>query len=1013
MVDRKSLDRERLMSLWISEDIHSIADLNSGDMSLKNMLPGHVNYIPVNYQVNLARVNLDEFNDPPQVHADCCFINNTLEYVAKPELLLEWIKNTGCKYVFIAYLIYDAKQTTQEEQPVRQNEFSFNELLSLFYRYGFILTAWYKHEDDVSLLHFEKVTPFTLTKNYFCTGCSACAEACPTHAMTMHMDANGFQKPIVDLETCINCNKCIKSCHVLYRPANDASEPIVYAFQGQDKIRQQSTSGGVFYYLAKKVLDNHGIVFGASWSKALTVAHRSIERIEDIHFLQHSKYIQSDIGICFQEAERFLKQGRKVLFSGTPCQIAGLKAYLGKDYENLLTVDLLCQYVPSTGYWQKYLQDNFNQEQIKEITFRAASGGWKGDYHKITFSNDTECAQTSENDYWQKGYHPRLFMNDTCEHCRYADYPRIGDITIGDYWDKKGKKDWDDDRGTSEVILNTLKGRKVFASIQEEAKKCEQQPIETTYWNRIKGKYLKHPEQGHFLELLMQRGFNHAVDAALNKKFSIGLVGDWAVENYGANITYYALYSVLHDQMEKDVLMIERPGSAWWEPKKPPTLFMELPYPKYAVYPYTNDKAGMYQLNDHCDTFILGSDQLWNIPVYNAFSQFADLHWVNNDHRKIAYATSFGNDFLQGTKNEIQMLDRNLNRFDAISVREQSGIEILKENFHISGTWVLDPVFLCQKEKYEELALRGGAREREKEEYLFSYMLDINAEKVAILKKAALEKNVNLVVATDAAKNSKTESSIWQIPLVTDLNEEEWLAYFIHAKYIVTDSFHGMCMAIIFHRPFIAILNSARGAARFYSLLSLLGLEDHLIINLKQAENEIQRLSADATDWGRVDQILIRERKRSLVWLQKAMQIPVNRKKTTYDLLAPSTTAHDEHIQYIDNFSYIDVLPSQAASGCRTRFAIGDQCLLFQVWDKKGNNIQSRSIASQQELQELKIELDALRQLVYSGGVHMSLARRLADLLLPKGSKKRELLKKIMPRGSRQFELLKKLYHKI
>lgn len=962
--DEKSwTDRKYLMSKWIGKDVHSIADFGAGNMSLRNLLREDVAYVPIDYISRTEETVVADFNkyEFPNIFVDCCFCSGVLEYVNDLEWFLDKINQTECRYVLVSYSVKEQNQTIEERRShAWVNDLTFDELVDLFYRHDFILTDWNKHFDFSPLLKFRRVIPRSLTENYFCTGCSACVESCPTGAMRMREDAEGFYKPILaDIQKCIGCNKCIESCHVLNKKENSLYEPKVFACQAENKIRKESSSGGIFWHLAKKMFDQKGVVFGAVWQDDFTVIHRYIDCVEDIKLMQHSKYMQSSMENCYQQAENFLKDGRGVLFTGTPCQIAGLKSFLKNDYSNLITIDVLCHYVPSPKYFKQYLNENYGEGKVREFTFRDKTFGWSYDHMKVELNDGRIIDRNYLNDSLQQGFHVRLFMNDTCAHCQYADFPRQGDITIGDYWQKIDDIEWNDGLGISEVIINSVKGERFFESIEKDIYKCQQMPIESTYGNRIKETYLPHPEREHFKELITKRCFNDAVKQALNRNFQVGLVGDWAVENYGANITYYALYSVLHDQLGKDVLMIERPKNSVWIPKSPPTLFMELPYPSYAIEPYAHDRSDMYTLNNRCETFVLGSDQIWNNTLYHLFGEFADLHWVNNDRKKIAYATSFGIDYVYGSDADRYQMAYWLQQFDAISVREETGVHLLREQYGVEGTWVLDPVFLCDKNKYIELSLRGGARERQRENYTFSYMLDIDKEKVDFLKCVAEQEGTSLTTVTDAAKDETGEQTKWDVSVITGVSEEEWLAYFINAKYVVTDSFHGMCFAILFHKPFIAIVNSNRGATRFYCLLELLGLMDHLAKDAVAAQEKINVLVKDI-DWASVDKILAREKERSLEWLKQAIEMPINRtKKTSYDLLAPSVEKHNDHVQYIDNFSYIDVLPSQSNSGKRTRLAVGDQCLLFQILDNKGQLEQNLSIASQQEIQPLRESIDA------------------------------------------------------
>lgn len=961
------LDRDRLMSQWITSDIHSIIDLGAGGMVLKDMLLPSVSYYPVDYIARTDETIVADFNkhEFPKIQADCCFCAGILEYVNDLEWFVDEISKTGCKYVLCSYSIRLQNQSIEERRErAWVNNLSFEELLQLFYRHGFILTDWNKHYSFSPLLKFEKATSVTLTRNYFCTGCGACASSCKFNAISMVENEDGFLKPSIDVTKCNNCGKCVNVCHMLKEKTENDVCPTAYGVQAFDEIRKDSSSGGIFSLLALEILRRDGIVFGAAWNNDFSVSHRSINSEKDIKLLQHSKYIQSRIDNCYIEAQKYLDEGKYVLFVGTPCQISGLFSYLNHNYSKLITVDLLCHYVPSTSIFKKYINENF--KKLEKYTFRDKTCGWKSDVAKVG-KNGCEVIHNYNNDWFQKGFRPRLFMNDVCANCRYADFPRVGDLTIGDLWGLANNLAWNDGKGASEVLVNSLKGQELLDSVKDNCKKIEKIPIEITYENRIKTKYEPHLQRDYFNNLVKKETFNEAVYKALNKKFEIGLVGDWSVENYGANITYYALYSVLHDKLEKEVLLVERPDSSEWRPKKPPTLFLERPYPNYAIAQYAKDKSELYQFNDNCDIFILGSDQIWNNCLYHSFGEFADFKWVNNNKRKIAYATSFGADYITGTEEDRLMLKEGLERFDAISVREKSAVKLLKDSFGVEGAWVLDPVFLCDKEKYMDLAKLGGMIEQSKKQYFFSYMLDITEEKAELIKLISEKNNLPVITATDAAKNIEDEQKKWDITLESNVYVEEWLAHIICCEAMITDSFHGVCMAIIFHKPFIVIVNSDRGATRFYSLLETLHLENRLFESVKKAAEHLELLKEDSIIWDTVDSILAKEKECSLNWLENAMNRPIpKREKDSYDRLAPDVVSHSEHIHYIDNYSYIDVLPSQAQSGKRTRLALGDQFLVFQIWGENGQLEFNQLVAMQNELEPLKNQLTELVE-IYRG----------------------------------------------
>lgn len=231
-----------------------------------------------------------------------------------------------------------------------------------------------------------------------CCGCSACYSACPKQCISMVEDEEGFRYPIVDKSKCFDCGLCEKVCPVL-NVSNPNKPAYIFAFSNKSEdIRLKSSSGGAFSLLAELVLSQDGVVFGAAYDNNWEVAHTYIERIEDLDMLRRSKYVQSRIGDTYKQAKTILKEGRKVLFTGTPCQISGLRHYLRKDYDNLITMDFVCHSAPSPKVWRKFLSEQYARKgvagknsvfqslkempSIKGINFRDKTHGWK----KFSFS---------------------------------------------------------------------------------------------------------------------------------------------------------------------------------------------------------------------------------------------------------------------------------------------------------------------------------------------------------------------------------------------------------------------------------------------------------------------------------------------------------------------------------------------------------------------------------------------------------------------------------------------------
>ena len=306
-----------------------------------------------------------------------------------------------------------------------------------------------------------------------CTGCSACYSKCPSHAITMIKDEYGFKYPSVDPSACIHCNLCEKSC-----PAINENKMLtpnqVYAATNIDKNQQKSSSSsGVFYELSKYIINNGGVVYGAAWTEEFSVSHIMVDNLNDLQLLRKSKYTQSEIGDTYSSVLDILKTNRLVLFSGTSCQIAGLYCFLGKDYNNLITVSVICHGVPSNDFFKTFLK---NQEKLQSS--RIVSYDFRYKDEKIGGYITHYIAQKNRriiNNYypWQGTSFSWLFMNalvnrESCYDCKYADKEQVADVTLGDFWGAKSYFPSIDDRlGVSLILVNTLKGQKYINVIRK------------------------------------------------------------------------------------------------------------------------------------------------------------------------------------------------------------------------------------------------------------------------------------------------------------------------------------------------------------------------------------------------------------------------------------------------------------------------------------------------------------------------------------------------------------------
>lgn len=303
-----------------------------------------------------------------------------------------------------------------------------------------------------------------------CSGCHGCYNICPKNAIEMIQDEKGFLYPKVNKEKCIDCGLCDRVCPILNK-AEIKNQPRAFAAYNKDEnIRKNSSSGGVFTLLAEKILEKNGVVFGAKFDEDFNVVHNYVERKEDLDAFRGSKYVQSKIGDAYKKTEEFLKDGRPVLFTGTPCQVEGLKTFLRKDYENLYTQDLICHGVPSPKVWRKYL--NFREKQDASrpvrINFRQKDDGWN--LYALLLQYNNNAYKTNHcDDLFMKTFLQNVCLRESCYDCSFKSRHRKSDITLADFWGiDQILPEMNDDKGTSLVIVNSEKGQKLFEEMQED-----------------------------------------------------------------------------------------------------------------------------------------------------------------------------------------------------------------------------------------------------------------------------------------------------------------------------------------------------------------------------------------------------------------------------------------------------------------------------------------------------------------------------------------------------------------
>lgn len=310
-----------------------------------------------------------------------------------------------------------------------------------------------------------KTIPILFDKIEDCCGCGACLNICPRKAIAMKEDECGFIYPVITAERCIGCGQCKKVCAFQNAEVNNNPIECYAAISNNPEQSKKSASAGIFAAIAAKVIEEGGIVYGAAFDDSWRVHHTSAETLDQLYALQGSKYAHSDMERIYYEVKDQLLAGRDVLFSGTPCQIAGLQGYLDRNYENLLTVDIVCHGVPSNRMFQDYLRilEEKHGGIVQAFTFRDKTIGWGINGSAVISGKKVKIWQS--NSSYQYYFGNSSIYRENCYKCKYACSHRPADITIGDFWgiEKQHPEflnscNWDENKGISLIIANTLKG---------------------------------------------------------------------------------------------------------------------------------------------------------------------------------------------------------------------------------------------------------------------------------------------------------------------------------------------------------------------------------------------------------------------------------------------------------------------------------------------------------------------------------------------------------------------------
>lgn len=680
-----------------------------------------------------------------------------------------------------------------------------------------------------------------------CTGCVSCANICPQKAITIEKNSEGFYIAQIDKNKCNHCNLCKQICPQCKDVKLDT--PIkAFAVKCEDNVRMKSSSGGVFRILAEYILSLGGIVCGASFSDDFRkVEHVIISDKKDLYKLQGSKYLQSYInGEIYKKIKELLEIGKNVLFSGTPCQIAGLKAYLQKDYDNLISIDVLCHGTPSPKVWSKYLDAiSLKGKTIKDLNFRNKKYGWGFSLTlTIKYNDNTEYEETSENDLYYRAFLNNLILNKACSECKYATYSRVGDISLGDFWNVYNyNNSLDDKKGISVVLVNSTKGMNIFNKCKNDFLFIEELSEEDAKGGNS---ILEHPFEPHvnrkiFFERLNNTDIITNITQCFNKKYDGIITNFWWSNNFGAIISAYAIQEFFRENGYNYSILNYIPyASLNSNFKSFKDNYLHLTHE-------VKSDEDFAELNNCTNNFVVGTDQVFRYEYIKYWLPLFTLSYTNFNKKRIAFSASFGKaEFDEANEQEKKNMKMLLRRFQAISTREKSGIKLCKKNFGIKAEHIIDPTFFVELKKWDEITKNIKMEVNP----IVAYILDRNETTDKLCNSVCHKYNAGITYLS--YENTTTEEFIYAIK---------------NAKYFITDSFHGVCFAIIFNKPFICIKNKERGGDRFNSIQESFNIKSGFI-DIENLTDNFEDLFAKY-DYSYVQQVILQEKEKAKTWLDK------------------------------------------------------------------------------------------------------------------------------------------------
>jgi len=614
--------------------------------------------------------------------------------------------------------------------------------------------------------------------NDICCGCRLCEKSCPKQAIKLNPKWFGFNYPNIDETKCIHCGLCNNVC-----PSNNIKQAnIINSYVGYSNNRMNSSSGGIFPKLAEYVISNNGIVFGAVFDKDFNVEITWTDK--DFSKMLGSKYVQSDIKNTYEECKTFLEQNKLVLYTGTPCQIYGLKGYLKKDYNNLITLDVFCHGAPSPNVWKNYLK-SFNKE-IDSVNFRDKRESWEQYHLTIKFKDGTEISENHNKNKYMKLFLENKILRKSCFNCKFRGNS-YADISLGDAWGIQTKLN--DHKGLSDIIIHSKKGHQILDKLEIIKETVSYDKVIQT--NCINLTFNIPDDRINYMKL---------VD---NPKIGIITLNPNHYKNIGNTLQAFALQSKIKELV---------PNAKTVEILNQKEFVNCLEFYKNNCKYVANDGDATY------DILIAGSDQIWGTGISDPgngiiFDRQFLLKPSYSKSKRIFYAPSFGHHNHIFSKVQKDRIYNSLKDVRYISTREIIGTHLLKTWFNLESKAVLDPTMLYDKDFYLDAINEKDVKNKNG---IFVYVLDKNDEWNTKIKEIS----------------NKLKQPILQY----DRTVEGFIRNMNIASLVITDSYHGSVFSLIFNNPFICLRNKKRGNDRFDDLCSRFNISERFIENLSDID---------------------------------------------------------------------------------------------------------------------------------------------------------------------------------